>query len=164
MTGRELHWKSGNSEITVRIEETGDHGTAQIGDRVVDFNLKERDSNGGWLGFEGRNRRFYIQRNRDEVTVWIDGHTYRLTKTQKGQTTDQATATGPGEVRALMPGKILRVDVAPGDDVSERQTVVTMESMKMESALAAPRAGKVSAVKCQVGQAVDMGELLVIIE
>jgi len=48
--------------------------------------------------------------------------------------------------------------------VSEKQTLVTMESMKMETAMAAPRAGKVTAVKCQVGQTVDMGELLVIIE
>jgi 3-methylcrotonyl-CoA carboxylase alpha subunit len=164
MTGREIHWKSGDHEIPVRIDETGDHGTARIGDQIFTFVLQDRDSTGGWLDVGGKNRRFYVYRNRDEVTVWIEGHTYRLTKIQKGQVPDQAAATGSGEVRALMPGKILRIDVAPGDEVVDRQTVVTMESMKMETALAAPRSGRVTAVNCQVGQTVDMGELLVIIE
>jgi biotin carboxyl carrier protein len=164
MTGRELHWKTDSGEVTVRIEETGDHGVAHIGEHTVEFTVHGRDANGGWLELEGKNRRFYVHRSRDQVTVWIDGHTYRLTKTQKGQTTDQGTAAGPGEVRALMPGRILRIDIAVGDEVSEKQTVVTMESMKMETALPAPRAGKVTAVKCEVGQIVDMGELLVIIE
>lgn len=164
MTGRELHWKSGDRELDVRIEETGDHGVLQIGGRTVAFVLHDRDSNGGWLEIDGRNRRFYVHRSRDDVSVWIDGHTYRLTKVQKGQTVEHSSATGPGEIRALMPGKILRIDVAVGAEVSERQTVVTMESMKMESALTAPRAGKITAVKCTVGQVVDMGDLLVIIE
>jgi biotin carboxyl carrier protein len=164
VTGRELHWKAADLEITVRLEETGDRGTAQIGDRTFAFVLQDRDSTGGWLELDGKNRRFYLYRNRDEVTVWINGHTYRLTKIQKGQITEQSTATGPGEVRALMPGKILRIDVAPGDEVSDRQTVVTMESMKMETGLAVPRSGRVITVNCQVGQVVDMGELLIVIE
>jgi biotin carboxyl carrier protein len=164
MTGREFHWQSGNREITVRIEETGERGTAYIGDRPMTFKVHDRDSTGGWVGLEGRNRRFYLYRNRDDVTVWIEGHTYRLSKIQKGQTPEGAGGPASGEIRALMPGKILRIDVAVGDQVSEKQTVVTMESMKMESALSAPRPGTVTAVKCQVGQVVDMGELLVIIE
>src|SRR5262249_10143357 len=134
MMGREIHWKWAGGEIAVRIEETRDRGTAQIGDRTVTFLLHSRDSNAGWVGVEGRNRQFYLHRHRDEVTVWIDGQTYRLTKVQKGQTTEQGTVTTSGELRALMPGKILRVDVAEGDIVSEKQTLVTMESMKMETA------------------------------
>jgi biotin carboxyl carrier protein len=164
MTGREIHWKAGEHEIAVRLEEAGHRGTAHVGDQTFTFMLENPDSTGGWLELEGKNRRFYLYRSRDEVSVWIEGHTYRLTKIQKGHVTDQAAAAGPGEVRALMPGKILRIEVAPGDEVVDRQTVVTMESMKMETSLAAPRSGRVTAVKCQVGQAVDMGELLVIIE
>ena len=163
MTGRELHWASHEQEIVVRIEETGGKGSLHIADKSYDFVVHDRQPEGGWLEIQGKNHRFYLHRNREEITVWIDGRTYRLTRLQKGQVADHVAVAG-GEVRALMPGKILRVDVAPGDVVTERQAVVTMESMKMESALAAPRAGTVVAVKCQVGQIVDMGEVLVIIE
>src|SRR5262249_16505419 len=119
---------------------------------------------GGWVEIDGKNQRFYIHRNADEVSVWIQGHTFRLKKVQKGQTTEQSPATGSGEVRALMPGKVLRIEVGEGDAVSEKQTVGTMECMKMETTLTAPRAGTVTAIKCQIGQVVDMGQLLVIIE
>jgi 3-methylcrotonyl-CoA carboxylase alpha subunit len=163
MTGRELHWASHEQEIVVRIEETGGKGSLHIADKSYDFVVHDRQPDGGWLEIQGKNHRFYLHRNREEITVWIDGRTYRLTRLQKGQVADHAAVAG-GEVRALMPGKVLRVEVAVGDAVTERQPVVTMESMKMESALAAPRAGTVVAVQCQVGQIVDMGEVLVIIE
>ena len=45
-----------------------------------------------------------------------------------------------------------------------KSTAVTMESMKMETALTAPHKGRVAAIACQPGQTVDMGEILVIIE
>ena len=48
-----------------------------------------------------------------------------------------------GRITALMPGKILRLEVSLGDAVTENQTVATMESMKMESALHAPQGGRV---------------------
>lgn len=164
MTGREIQWATNKGEVAVRIEEAGGQGTLHLGNSSYPFAVYDRRANGGWLQMQGRNYRFYLHRHRDELTVWIGGRTYRLTRVQKGQVADHASAAVSGEVRALMPGKILRIDVAPGDVVTERQTVVTMESMKMESALTAPRAGKVAAVKCQVGQVVDMGEALVIIE
>ena len=71
--------------------------------------------------------------------------------------------TGRGEITALMPGKILRIEVKVGDTVAEKQTVAIMESMKMESALHAPKAGRVAAIHCQPGQVVEMGELLIVI-
>jgi len=164
MTAREIHWKFGNADLEIRLEQTGDRGVLHFGDRAVSFSLFQQAPSGGWLESEGRNRRFYVHHHRDQIIVWLDGRTYSLTRVQKGQTAGQTAASASNEVRALMPGKILRIDVAAGDAVTERQTVVTMESMKMETSLAAPRAGRVSAVKCQVGQAVDMGEILVIIE
>ena len=46
----------------------------------------------------------------------------------------------------------------------EGQTVVVMESMKKETPLQSPKAGRVTEVRCQSGQVVDMGELLLVIE
>ena len=119
----------------------------------------DRDASGGWIEIDGKTQRFYVYRKHDEVEVWIGGRTYRLSRMQKGQESD-----GSGEIRALMPGKISRIDVSAGERVAEKQPLVIMESMKMETTLTAPRAGTVSAVKCQVGQVVEMGDLLVVVD
>ena len=63
-----------------------------------------------------------------------------------------------------MPGKLLRLEVAVGDMVSEKQIVALMESMKMETALYAPQAGRVAEIRCQPGQVVEMGEVIMVID
>ena len=63
-----------------------------------------------------------------------------------------------------MPGRVVRVLVAPGDDVEARQAVVVVEAMKMENELRAPRAGKVREVNVAAGTSVEAGRVLAVIE
>ena len=63
-----------------------------------------------------------------------------------------------------MPGKLLRLEVAVGDTVAAKQPLAIMESMKMETALYAPMAGRVSEIRCEPGQTVDMGQVILVIE
>jgi len=64
-------------------------------------------------------------------------------------------------VRAHIAGTVWKIEVAVGDAVSEGQTVVILESMKMEMPVEAPAAGKVSAIRVASGQAVEEGAPLV---
>lgn len=75
-----------------------------------------------------------------------------------------AAATGEQRILAPMPGKVLRVLVAPGDEVTARQPLVVVEAMKMENELASQRAGRVKDVPAVVGQSVEAGRLLVVVE
>jgi biotin carboxyl carrier protein len=59
-----------------------------------------------------------------------------------------------------MPGTVLRVLVAPGDEVAAGQTLVLLEAMKMELAVAAPGDGTVAAVHVEPGQLVQAGAAL----
>jgi biotin carboxyl carrier protein len=74
-----------------------------------------------------------------------------------------AAADGPVRVVAPMPGKIVRLLVAPGEAVAVRQGLVVVEAMKMENELRAPRAGTVSEVAVQEGAVVELGAVLVTI-
>jgi acetyl/propionyl-CoA carboxylase alpha subunit len=69
-----------------------------------------------------------------------------------------------GVLTAPMPGTVIRVRVAAGDQVEARDQLVVVEAMKMEMPLLAPRAGKVQAVHVAEGQTVARGELLVELE
>ncbi|MFZ2359017.1 MAG: acetyl-CoA carboxylase biotin carboxyl carrier protein subunit, partial [Anaerolineae bacterium] len=68
---------------------------------------------------------------------------------------------GAGSLAAAMPGLVLDVLVAEGDEVSQGQPLVLLSAMKMELRIAAPAAGKVVKVHCQAGQVVERGQVLV---
>jgi biotin carboxyl carrier protein len=63
-----------------------------------------------------------------------------------------------------MPGRVVRVLVAAGDQVEARQPLVVVEAMKMENELRAPRAGRIKQVAVAPGLSVDAGAVLVLIE
>lgn len=67
-------------------------------------------------------------------------------------------------VAAPMPGKVVRVLAAVGDQVEPRQPLVVVEAMKMENELSVSRSGRVVEVLVQEGQSVEAGRLLVVVE
>lgn len=78
--------------------------------------------------------------------------------------TTAATIEDPGQVAAIMPGKILRVAVTEGEKVQEGDVLVVLEAMKMENELRAKKSGLVKQVTVAPGDDVEMGELLVSVE
>ncbi len=75
-----------------------------------------------------------------------------------------AGGTGPQQVRAPMPGKILAVHVSEGDRVESGQGLLVVEAMKMQNELCSPRAGTVRAVPARAGNSVSSGDVLVVVE
>lgn len=73
-------------------------------------------------------------------------------------------AGGSGSIRAMMPGKILSVSVSVGQGVTAGQTVLVMESMKMENTITATQAGTVTAVLVGEGDSVQHGQTLIEID
>jgi biotin carboxyl carrier protein len=68
------------------------------------------------------------------------------------------------EIHAPMPAMVIRVEVAPGDEVKEGQGLVILEAMKMENEIKAQHSGRVKAVRVEKGKAVEKGELLIEME
>lgn len=80
---------------------------------------------------------------------------------------DRADAIGGGgalEIRAIIPGRIASVAVTPGDAVEAGQPLLSVEAMKMQNELRAPRAGVVGRIATAVGSTVEVGDLLVVLE
>jgi biotin carboxyl carrier protein len=71
---------------------------------------------------------------------------------------------GSGDVKAAIPGRVLRVLASPGDHVVHGQPVVVLEAMKMENDVRAPRDGVVRSVEVIAGQAVGTGQVLLRLE
>jgi biotin carboxyl carrier protein len=65
---------------------------------------------------------------------------------------------------APMPGKVVRVLCAAGDEVAAGQGVLVVEAMKMQNEVLSPRAGKVAEIRVADGQTVNAGEVLAVVE
>jgi len=78
--------------------------------------------------------------------------------------TDARAQGGPVEVRASLPGLVVAVAVAEGDEVADGASLVTIEAMKMQNEVRAPRAGRVLAVQVAAGETVAAGAALLRLE
>jgi biotin carboxyl carrier protein len=74
------------------------------------------------------------------------------------------TRAGPGEVRSPLAGRIIAINVQPGQAVKEGEHLLTVEAMKMNTSVTAPKAGRVAEILTTVGAAVDEGQVLARIE
>jgi biotin carboxyl carrier protein len=70
---------------------------------------------------------------------------------------------GPTDVRAIIPGRVVSVAVSVGDHVEPGQRLLSVEAMKMENELRAPRAGIVERLVVGPGQTVELGDTLVVL-
>jgi biotin carboxyl carrier protein len=71
---------------------------------------------------------------------------------------------GPAKILAPMPGKIVRVIAAEGDEVEAGQGLVVVEAMKMQNEIKATKKGKVTKIAVHETAAVNAGDLLAIVE
>ena len=68
------------------------------------------------------------------------------------------------DVEAHITGTVWKIEVAVGDSVEEGDTVVILESMKMEIPVESEDDGTVKEIRCEEGQAVSEGDVLVVLE
>ena len=80
---------------------------------------------------------------------------------QSGSQIIYADADDPAEVGANIPGTILKVLVAEGDKVEEKQPIAVIEAMKMETNILASMKGTVDKIYVREGQQVKAGEMVV---
>jgi acetyl-CoA carboxylase biotin carboxyl carrier protein len=68
------------------------------------------------------------------------------------------------DVPAHITGTVWKVEVSVGQQVAEGDTLVILESMKMEMPIESPQSGKVKEIRCQPAQPVNEGDVLVVLE
>ena len=118
---------------------------------------------------DGYSHAFEFEERGDEVGVMLKGQLTTVDivderRARLREATAVFTVEGKQTVSSPMPGKVVKVFVKVGDEVTEGQSVVVVEAMKMENELKAPKAGKVTEVAAVEGTTVENGARLVVIE
>jgi biotin carboxyl carrier protein len=142
-----------------------------IVERVGPGRVIVRDPDGtAWPAWIGAARRLPSGATRVEVVV--DGWRFELDvedgdraelRRRASRATDAEAASGPADIRAIIPGRVAAVRVSAGDVVEAGQTLLVVEAMKMQNELRATQAGTVERVAVREGQTIDAGDVLVVV-
>ena len=155
LDGREirLDWKLDGETCRFRIESQ-EEKTADI--RQVEPGVYSVVTGG----------RSYQARVEDGV-VSIAGRSFRvevLDPRRWSRERNHREAEGRQNITAVMPGKVVRVLVAQGDQVEAGQGLIVVEAMKMQNEMKAAKAGRVATLAAVAGATVNAGEILATIE
>jgi len=135
------------------VVNDGDAVTATIRDGTIS------------LRSDGRTARFATAQDEGAILLSAHGQAYtrRIVPVVEAATGPSAAIGGP-RLTAPMPGLVVAVEAAAGDQVVPGQVVVVMEAMKVVMRLPAPVGGRVLRVACTAGETVKGGDLLIEIE
>ncbi len=130
--------------VSVDAADVSGAVSVRVGDRMFDL----------WLDGEG-----------ETVSVTAGGARLQAKieteRSRIGARASRPGSAGGGEVRAPMPGRVVKVLVAEGDLVEAGAPLIVVEAMKMENELAADAPGVVRAIRASAGQTVEAGATLV---
>lgn len=117
---------------------------------------------------DNRSFDFDVVRDGEETVVASRTGSRRLTVVDSARRASHGAkrreVTGRVEIKSAMPGRVVSVLVASGDEVKEGQGVIVVEAMKLENELKSPKSGNVVEVKVVAGQTVEKGVLMIVIE
>ncbi len=118
---------------------------------------------------DGHERSMGGSRNAGRFTsAVINGHSMKVeieSELERRARPNRVKSAAPGtRVLAPMPGRIIKVNVVPGDAVLVGAPLLSIEAMKMENELLAPNLGRVARVLVKAGDTVEADQELVVIE
>ena len=105
--------------------------------------------------------------NSKKYSVKVNGNTYDVSIANELDLLIESMGISVGagkvvnEIKAPMPGLILEICVAVGQEVAENEALLILEAMKMENTLVSPRSGKIKSIAVEKSNAVEKGQLLI---
>jgi biotin carboxyl carrier protein len=156
-------------EVSIEIEPAGG-SLYRIRLDGTDRTIDARSVPGGLsMLIDGENHEVSMSRVKDEYDVLVANHRFRFDllsedRHRRAQARGGREVTGRREVKASMPGKVINVLVNIGDTVEPKQGLLVIEAMKMENEIKSQGAGQVKEIHVEAGQAVESGEVLVVLE
>ena len=156
---RPLRWRRGEQALDLVVREKG-HGALEV---TVGADTHDAMVGDGVVTLDGIARRATVSRQTDgrcEVRWGAD----QLTLDDQSHTAPASAGGGVAsrELRAMFNGKLVALSVQPGQRVARGQVLLTIESMKIEHQISAPRDATVSGVTVIAGQQLMPGQVLLV--
>jgi biotin carboxyl carrier protein len=118
---------------------------------------------------EGKSHEVFADLEEGTWKILLDGERYEVevederTKRLKALQGPDKKLVGDVQIKAPMPGLVVKIPVEVGQRVEANQPLLILEAMKMENELRAPRSGIVKDVRISTRQAVELNQVLLIL-
>jgi 3-methylcrotonyl-CoA carboxylase alpha subunit len=148
------------ADRTIGVEPLAD-GRLRVDGHDAPFTV-EADGDSAFIVSDGTTRwRVATAGSADAIWVSVGGESALVDVATGAEPATRKRRSAHGEAAAPMPATVIAILVVPDQTVSAGDIVVKLEAMKMELPVRAPRAGTVRAIRCQVGELVQPGIVLV---
>ena len=156
-------FRIGETIHTVALEKKSASWQVTIDGRTVEADIVPAGPHTYSAVIEGAAFTAVVVKDGPRRHVAIGGHVIVLEEPAASaghRSLEEEITSGVQTIVAPMPGRVVKIAIAPGEAVKKGQTVVVVEAMKMEHALTAGGAGVVQKVLCSEGQNVDASQPL----
>lgn len=138
------------------------------GETILEAEIRSVSENELVFFAGGRSSRVYIARDGERRFVFSGGRVFvvceSLHEAGRSPGGDDRTPEGGRHIKAPMPGKVIKLNVALGEDVRKNQTLLIVEAMKMENEIKAAIEGTIKKIHVTAGDLVDSEKSLIEIE
>lgn len=146
---------------TVSVLHRGADTIVRIGDRQRKAALRDLGDGAYVLTLDGRPHRIWLAKDGDRVFVHADGAAWTVDVEGSAGKAGGSRSAGADSAPAPMPGTVVSLSVKSGDAVKSGDTLMVIESMKLETSIKAWREGVVDTVHVEAGATFDKGAPLV---
>ncbi len=139
----------------------------EIGGKRYQLNCKAVEPGVFWCSWQNRSIELSVTPDGERYNVSVGNRRFSVEVEDERaalRKISQASHDGEVELRAPMPGKVVRVLAEQGAEVRANQGVLVMEAMKMQNEIKSPKDGKVKRLGVRSGAAVNAGDVLAVIE
>jgi biotin carboxyl carrier protein len=153
-------------EIDLQLNQTNSI-EAEIGGRKYVLEAKTLESGVYWFNWQNRSIEVAVTPNGNGYVVSLGGQRLTVEMVDARAALQKAVQQGQAgtvQIRAPMPGKVVKVLLPEGSEVQDNQGILVMEAMKMQNEIKSPKSGVVKKLVVIEGAAVNAGDVLAIVE
>lgn len=157
-----------NKSRTISLEKKGNSFVVSEGDKTYEADIQSISPNSVSIKIKNRTHQVYFARDKDKYFLQIEGQQSIVQEPfEEGENFWGEGGKSQEEmlvVKAPMPGKVIKINVAENEEVRKNQTLAIVEAMKMENEIKSSIAGYVKSIFISTGDLVDSDKPLIELE
>lgn len=146
--------------------KSGTHYLIEYEERTAEIIVLEKSGNFYKLLFEGKQVKCWVDISQSEILIDLKGHTFLVRRMDipdtryLGKSSTDANSFNGKDIPAPLNGKVVKIDVRKNDKVKSGDSLLIIESMKMENRIVSPVDGEIEKINVTIGELVEPGKVL----